>query len=182
MDVQKIYKEYHRSVTLRKDQNLEVAKIQKESAERLTRVHELQASIEALAKQLEDPSLSDSKKQSLYTERNVKLQDAIALDRERQEYLKRRQLSFNEKAAAQARAILEEIRLLVVEKAKTDDVDYVFDKSAGDALQGPFFIHTPDAADITGELLEQLNRGAPAATKESNASPEPAAPLEPDQR
>ena len=61
---------------------------------------------------------------------------------------------------------LEEIRKLVEDRAKSDDYDYVFDKSGLSTSQVPFLLYTKDATDITAGLLDQLNKDAPAATPE----------------
>ena len=58
------------------------------------------------------------------------------------------------------RGILEEIRKLVEDQAKSDDYDYVFDKSGLSTSQVPFLLYTKDATDITPGLLEELNKDA----------------------
>jgi Skp family chaperone for outer membrane proteins len=67
------------------------------------------------------------------------------------------------------KGILEEIRKLVEEQAKTDNYDYVFDKSGLSTSQVPFLLYTKDATDITAGLLKDLNKDAPA---ESLPSPD----------
>jgi outer membrane protein len=92
----------------------------------------------------------------------MKTQEGVALDRERREFLQRRNTALNEKMVQKMRGILEEIRKLVEDRAKSDDYDYVFDKSGLSTSQVPFLLYTKDATDITGGLLEQLNKDAPA--------------------
>jgi hypothetical protein len=71
------------------------------------------------------------------------------------------------------KGILDEIRKLVEEKAKTEDYDYVFDKSGLSTSQVPFFLYTKDATDITAVLLKDLNKDAPAESAPSEeAAPE----------
>ncbi len=174
VDMQQVFTEFHRTISLQTEQNLEVAKVQKESEERLVRIRGLQAEIEDLTKQLADPTISDSRKQQLAASRESKAQDGIAHERERREFLQRRRIVLQERAAQGGRAALEEIRLQVVERAKADGVDYVFDKSASSALQTPFFIHTPDASDLTDQILARLNRDAPSPednTRNPNSAP-----------
>ena len=60
------------------------------------------------------------------------------------------------------RGILEEIQKLVEDRAKSDDYDYVFDKSGMSTSQVPFLLYTKDATDITAGLLVLLNKDAPA--------------------
>ena len=51
---------------------------------------------------------------------------------------------------------------------EAEGLDYVFDKSAAGAFQMSFFIHTPDAADMTREIIAYLNRDAPAQEEAGN--------------
>lgn len=72
------------------------------------------------------------------------------------------------------KGILEEIRKLVEEQAKTDNYDYVFDKSGLSTSQVPFLLYTKDATDVTAGLLKDLNKDAPpesATSEEENAVP-----------
>ena len=172
VDMQQLFKEYYRTNEAQKDINVENAKIQKESNERLGRIRELDTELQNMRKQLEDPSLNEAKKQSIYNEWNVKQQEGIALERERREYLQRRSSLLNEKMVARMKGILEEIRKLVEEKAKAEDFDYVFDKSGLSTSQVPFFLYTKDATDITAVLLKDLNKDAPAESTPSDPAPE----------
>ena len=72
------------------------------------------------------------------------------------------------------KGILEEIRKLVEEQAKTDNYDYVFDKSGLSTSQVPFLLYTKDATDITAGLLKDLNKDGPAESAPvEEAAPEP---------
>lgn len=162
VDMQLLFKDYHRTNTAQQDVNVERAKIQKENNERLTGIRELEEELQGMRKQLEDPSISDKKKQELFQEFQKKTQEGVALDRERREYLQRRNTALNEKMVQRMRGILEEIRKLVEDAAKTEDFDYVFDKSGMSTSQVPFLLYTKDATDMTADLLAELNKDAPA--------------------
>lgn len=163
VDMQTLFKEYHRTNAAQKEINVERAKIQQNNNERLETIRELEENLQGLRKQLDDPSISDKRKQDLFKEFQTKTQEGVALDRERREFLQRRQTALNEKMAQKMRGILEEIRKLVEDRAKAADYDYVFDKSGQSTSQVPFLLYTKDATDITAELLEELNKDAPAA-------------------
>jgi outer membrane protein len=171
VDMQQLFKEYHRTNEAQKEINVERAKIQKDNNERLDRIRQLDTELQTMRKQFEDPSIADSKKQTVFNEWNVKQQEGIALDRERREFLQRRNQGLNEKMVQRMKGILEEIRKLVEEKAKAEDFDYVFDKSGLSTSQVPFFLYTKDATDITAVLLKELNKDAPAESKPSEEAP-----------
>jgi outer membrane protein len=161
VDMQELFKQYHRTNEAQKQINVERARIQKDNNERLARIRELEENLAKLRKQLEDPSLADSKKQTLFKDWQMQQQEGIALDRERREFLQRRNQALNEKMVQRMKGILEEIRKLVEEQAKLDNYDYVFDKSGLSTSQVPLLLYTKDATDITATLLKNLNKDAP---------------------
>ena len=161
--MQTLFKQYHRTTAAQKEVNVERAKIQQNNNERLETIRALEDELQGLRKQLDDPSLSDKRKQELFKGFQMKTQEGVALDRERREFLQRRNTALNEKMVQQMRGILEEIKKLVEDRAKADDYDYVFDKSGMSTSQVPFLLYTKDATDITGGLLGVLNKDAPAA-------------------
>ena len=165
VDMQELFKNYFRTAEAQKQINVERARIQKDNNERLARIRELEESLGDLRKQLEDPSINESKKQSLFKDWQMQQQEGIALDRERREFLQRRNQALNEKMVQRMKGILEEIRKLVEEQAKVDNYDYVLDKSGLSTSQVPFLLYTKDAADITASLLDDLNKDAPADFK-----------------
>ena len=182
VDMQQLFKEYYRTAEAQKQINVERAKIQKDNNERLGRIRELENDLQSLKKQLEDPAISDSKKQALFKDWQTKQQEGIALDRERREFLQRRNQALNEKMVQRMKGILEEIRKLVEELAKAEDYDYVFDKSGLSTSQVPVLLYTKDATDITPSLLKDLNKNAPPESKstEPDASAEPAGTAKPE--
>jgi outer membrane protein len=176
VDMQELFKQYYRTNEAQKQINVERARIQKDNNERLTRIRELEESLSNKRKQLEDPSINDSKKQTLFKEWQMEQQEGIALDRERREFLQRRNQALNEKMVQRMKGILEEIRKLVEEQAKADNYDYVFDKSGLSTSQVPFLLYTKDATDITAGLLKDLNKDAPAGSLPAEGEPKPEIP------
>lgn len=176
VDMQELFKQYYRTNEAQNQINVERARIQKDNNERLAKIRELEENLIKLKKQLEDPSLNDSKKQALYKDFQNDQQTGTALDRERREFLQRRNQALNEKMVQRMKGILEEIRKLVEEKAKVDNYDYVFDKSGLSTSQVPFLLYTKDATDITAGLLKDLNKDAPAESLLSPNDPKPEIP------
>jgi outer membrane protein len=176
VDMQELFKQYYRTNEAQKQINVERARIQKDNNERLARIRELETSLTSIRKQLEDPAINDSKKQTLVKDGQTQQQEAVALDRERREFLQRRNQALNEKMVQRMKGILEEIRKLVEEKAKLDNYDYVFDKSGLSTSQVPFLLYTKDATDITDGLLKTLNKDAPADSLPVEGDPKPEIP------
>jgi outer membrane protein len=176
VDMQELFKQYYRTNEAQKQINVERARIQKDNNERLARIRDLEENLGNLRKQLEDPSIADTKKQTLFKEWQMQQQEGIALDRERREFLQRRNQALNEKMVQRMKGILEEIRKLVEEQAKVENFDYVFDKSGLSTSQVPFLLYTKDATDITAGLLKDLNKDAPAESLPAEGEPKPEIP------
>ena len=176
VDMQELFKQYYRTNEAQKQINVERARIQKDNNERLARIRDLEDTLASLRKQYEDPAVNDSKKQSLFKEWQTQQQEGIALDRERREFLQRRNQALNEKMVQRMKGILEEIRKLVEEQAKVDNFDYVFDKSGLSTSQVPFLLYTKDATDITAVLLKGLNKDAPPDSLPAAGDPAPEIP------
>jgi outer membrane protein len=176
VDMQRIFKEYDRTGEVQTEINVERARIQKENSDRLARVREILQQVEELRGKLDDPSIAESRRHRDLNEWNSKQQEGIALDRERREFLQRRNQSLNENMVQRMKGILDEIRKLVEEKAKTGDYDCIVDKSGLSVSQVPFFLHTPAAGDLTAILLQELNAGA-EAPRETDAGRGAAQPV-----
>lgn len=164
VDMQILFKEYHRTNDEQQKFSEEFARIQKENNERLTGIRQLEEQLQALKKQIEDPTLADGVKREKSRDFQMKLDEAKAMDRERREFLGRRTRALELKKQASMQGILEEIRKLIVDHAKAEDFDYVLDKSGVSANQVPFLLYTKDATDVTVALLKKLNADAPKSS------------------
>ena len=161
VDMQKLFKEYHRTTEEQQKFSEEFARIQKENNERLLGLRELEEELQVLKKKVEDPTLGANVKHEKSREFQLKLDEAKAMDRERREFLGRRTRALELKKQASMQGILEEIRKRIVDHSKKEDFDFVIDKSGLSANQVPFLLYTKDAADITATLLADLNEDAP---------------------
>jgi outer membrane protein len=100
----------------------------------------------------------------------MRQQEALALNREREEFLHRRTRAMNEKMMQRMREILEEIRKMVEEQGRTDDYDFVFDRTGLSTSQVPLLVYSKDAVDLTGKLLDRMNRARPSDGGEANGA------------
>lgn len=183
VDMQELFKQYYKTTEAQKQIDVERARIQKENNERLARIRDIETELSKLSKQLEDTTVNESKRQSLIKSWQETQQDGIAFDRERREFLSRRNTQLNENMMRRMKGILEEIRKLVEEHSKAENFDYVFDKSGMSTSQVPFLLYAKDPIDVTATLLKNLNKDAPAeslptpgATKPEIPAPAPAVP------
>jgi len=159
VDMERLFNEFHRTNEVQKEINIERARIQKDNNVRLSDIRSIDDEMQSIRKQLES-DIGAKKKQDLNSKAKELQQDGIHKERERTEFLERRQKALNQKMRKQMRAILVEIQQSVSEKAKADNYDYVFDKSATTSTQLPFVLHAKEMTDLTEELLNEINAAA----------------------
>ena len=174
VDMQKLFKDYHRTLEEQQKFSEEFARIQKENNERLGDIRAIEEELQVLKKKIEDPTLNQTVKAEKSKEFQLKLDEAKARDRERRDFLARRTRALELKKQASMQGILEEIRKRIVDHSKKEDFDFVLDKSGLSANQVPFLLYTKDATDITTAMLAELNKDAPVAPKPD--APKPDAP------
>lgn len=162
IDMNALFKEYHKTETAQKEINIERARVQKENEERLEKIRELQTIVNDLRSKIEDPTLNDQKKAELAKEFEENRQQGVALDRERREFLQRRNAALMEKTRQDMKVLLDEINEIVEVTSKADNYDYVFNKTVTGANSVPFLLYSKDAVDITEQLAAKLAETAPS--------------------
>jgi len=170
VDMRALFEQYHRTEEARKQHSLEQARVSRDNNERLARIRELEAELGRTRNQIEDPAVNESRKQDLFKEWQMRQQEALALNREREEFLQRRTRALNEKMMQRMREILEEIRKVVEEQARVDDFDFVFDRSGLSTSQVPLLVYSKDAVDLTGKLLDRVSRDRTNDVGEANGA------------
>jgi outer membrane protein len=168
VDMQELFKQYHLTNAAQEQINVERAKINQLNEDRLVRIREIEASLESYKKQVEDPSVNESKKQSIAKDFKLLQQEGMQLDKERQGFIQRRTEALNQNMIERMKSILEDIRKLVEERSKADNYDLVIDKSGTSNSQIPVILYSKDSMDITASLLKVLNKDAPATEKKAD--------------
>ena len=166
VDMERLFNEYHKTTSVQRDINIERARIQKDNNLRLKDIRDIDDSLQKIREQLKDEELGEKKRQDLRQDASDLSQDGIHKERERSEFLERRNRTLSEKMTKQMRAILVTIQRAVSERAKAGNYDYIFDQS-GNSNQGiPFVLHARDTTDLTDSLLEEINQDAPEDPKD----------------
>jgi hypothetical protein len=101
------------------------------------------------------------------------------MEREINEFSQTRDRQLQEQLMRMREGIVKEITDVVLEKVKTNNMDFVFDKS-GVSLNGvPIVLYAPANVDFTNDIVTVLNRpgrSTPASapsTQKTAASPSP---------
>ena len=164
VNMEKLFNDFYRTSEVQKAINIERARIQKDNNLRLADIRKIDDKMQEIRKKLKS-DIGAKQKQDLGQEAKELQQDGIHKERERTEFLERRNRALNEKMRKQMRSILLEIQDVVSEKAKTGNYDYILDKS-GNTNQGiPFVLHAKESVDLTEGILNEINAEAKEASK-----------------
>jgi outer membrane protein len=166
VDMEELFKAYNRTTEAKAKMDEDVARVKKDQEERMKRLQEVSDAAKDLGKQLEDPTIADTKKRELFSARQVKVQEAQGLQTELEEFLQRKSRAFQEQNNIIMKGILEEIRAKVQKHAEAEGYDYVVDKTGKSTSMVPILLYTKDATDITDVLLTTINEGVPAPAGE----------------
>lgn len=164
VNMEKLFNDFYRTSEVQKAINIERARIQKDNNLRLADIRKIDDKMQEIRKKLKS-DIGAKQKQDLGQEAKELQQDGIHKERERTEFLERRNRALNEKMRKQMRSILLEIQDVVSEKAKTGNYDYILDKS-GNTNQGiPFVLHAKESVDLTEGILNEINAEAKEASE-----------------
>lgn len=156
------------------EKRVEVEAIREEDFGRQERIKALKAELENMINEINDPSLSAARRQTVSQAAKSKEADLQALIRERDVFLETSDKNLNQKM----NALQDEINNLVAEAvrgyAETQEVDFVFDEAGRSLQQVPFLIYVRNRIDLTDAVLEILNKDAPKATETKKVKETPA--------
>jgi outer membrane protein len=172
VDMQALTQEYNKTKTTRAKMEKDIARVRVDGEERMKQLQELAKTVEALKKQIDDPSIAEAKRRDLMNTRQLKGQELQTLQAELEDFMKRKDRAVKEQILVDLKVILEEIRSKVRTHAESEGYDYVLDKAGVSTSQVPILLYTKDATDITEVLLKTINEGVPAP--EEAAEPEKA--------
>jgi len=163
VDIQELFREYHKSIEAEKQINIERARIQKENNDMRQRIRLLDTTLREINRTMRSgEELTERKRKSLMREAGLLFQEREGLDRQRKQVVQSQHQELNRRMIGRMKAILKEIREIVVEKAERGGYDYVFDSAGLNTSQVPFVLYAKDATDITPMILKELNKDAPA--------------------
>lgn len=161
VNIQELFKEYHKTAEAQRKINDQRAQIQAENNDLVGRLRALDESLRKLTARLQVPDLSDRERSGLVRERGLRFEERRLLDRQRRESLLAKHGDLNHKMVIRMQTILEEIRSLVAEKAEAAGFDLVFDLDGLNSNQVPVVLHIKEATDITPIIMKELKKDAP---------------------
>lgn len=157
VSMETLFNDYEQTNEIQREINIERARIQRDNNERLANIREIDSQLQKIREQLSGDALGEKQRKQLFDESRELSQDGKSKERERSEFLDRRNRALSDKMGKQMRGILVKIQRLVSERAKEGNYDFIFD-SSGKSSQGiPFVLHARETTDLTDSLLAELN-------------------------
>ena len=161
VDMQALTQEYNKTKTTRAKMEKDIARVKADGEQRMKQLQELAKVVEDLKKQIDDPSIAETKRRDLMNTRQLKGQELQTLQGELEDFVKRKDRAVKEQIMVKMKTILGEIREKVQKHAEGEGYDYVLDKAGISTSQVPILLYTKDATDITEVLLKTINEGVP---------------------
>jgi outer membrane protein len=183
VDMNRAFKEYTKTKDAETKINEAKNAAKKEYDDRADAYKKALDEINNLNKQLDSSALSADAKTKLAKDRDDKIANIKNMEREINEFRQTRERQLQEQALRMREGIVKEITDVVMDKVKTNNLDFVFDKS-GMSLNGvPLLMYAKENVDFTADVIAVLNKPgripatatgtdkAPASTPTSPAKP-----------
>ncbi len=176
VDMEKIFKLYYKTKDAEVRINEARTSAKKELDDRVESYKETMDTIKQLNDELQNPGLSDSKREEITKTREEKINEFKNLDREIQDFRAQREKDLQDEAIRMRNDIVTDIMNIINAKITSENYDYVFDKS-GPSLDGvPVVIFARGAVDFSDEIIKALNSKKPKDSgSTSSATPAPTA-------
>ena len=175
VDVQKLFADYYKTHEAQAEVDKAAQTVQETNNTRAETIKKMEADFNDMVKRLQDPMLNEKDKKELEQKAQIKRQEVIALEQERQ--LK----SLQEQMKVRSAKIMGEITKITEGIATKGNYDLVLDKSAQALRSNQVFVYTKPGMDITPTVMKELNKDAPEGFDPSKkkAPAVPAAPAAP---
>lgn len=182
VDMTKIFNEYYKTKDAEVHINDARTEAKKALDDQMETYKETMDEIKRLNEELQDPGLSDSKRNDITKTREEKINEFKNLDQSIQEFRAQKEKELQTEALRRRDEIVADIMKLINAKIKSDNYDYVFDKS-GMSLNGvPVLIFARESVDFSDEIIKSLNANRPKDTSTpapASATPKPSDNLKP---
>lgn len=161
VNMQRLVADYYKTKALNETFAKYGEEIKVEADERLKAIKASDDESKKFLEDAKDNNLSSEDKSNLFRQANAKQREARSLYEERNSWVKRKQAALNDQAKIEFGKIRQEVLEIVKETGDKEGYDYIFDRSGGSGAGVAILVYTKDATDLTGLLLELINKDAP---------------------
>ena len=173
VDMSKAFSEFQKTQEAADKFKGNVEKAQKEMNDRWAVYKGLMDTMQKLKKEISDPISSPDVRNKKAGEFEEKAREARALEQEITEAQNRRTNQLKQEDVEIRRDLYAEIVAVVRDHAKAQGFAFVFDKTGASLSTVPVLLYYKDAADITDQVIVELNKkrdAAPAADAPAGAA------------
>ena len=171
VDMVKAFSEFYKTKDASTKMKANKDKAMSEMNERYTAYKTLLAETQKIAKEAQDPILTQDARASAGAKAQEKAKDVRSLEQEINEFQQRRTMQLRQEEMELQKGIYEEIVAVVKDKSKASGYDLVFDKSGVSMSTVPVLLYFKDAVDFTDEVIVDLNKNAPPAGAKKEEAP-----------
>lgn len=170
VDMNRILKEYRKTREAEAKLNAAKDAAKKEFDERADAYKKGLEEINALNAQLESPALTAEAKALKNKQRDEKIAKLKDIEREINEFRQTREQQLQQQAGHLQEDLIKEITSVVLEQAKTKNLDLVFDTSGASLNRFLPILFSKERADFTADVIAALNKAPITAVKPSAPS------------
>jgi len=163
VDMQQLFKEYHRTTQAHKQFNAEYARVQKNIDVRSAVVMKMNKKITAIAKELKKEGISEEDRKVKQSRGRLIAQEIKIAQRSIKVFEEKQRAAVAEKKTLVMAGIMADIKKRVSTFSAENGYDYVFDRSGLSSNQIGFLLYLKEAKDITAIILKKLNESSPQA-------------------
>jgi outer membrane protein len=176
IDMQKVFNGYYKTRDA-EDKLKEAQKAYKDELDtRMDTYKKNMDLINKLNEEMNKPDTSGASKDQKAQERDSKIQETKGLEKEITEFRQTREKQIQEQLKRMRDAIVEDIMKVVNEQVKTQNYDFVFDKSGFSANNiVSVVLYAKDSYDFSESVVSRLNASAPQAASQKPSSGDPSA-------
>jgi len=162
VDGDRLFKDYYKAkeaiATLQTRKEGVVAQLENMMAEGEKEVEALKE----IQERLNNPMLNDEAKAQVEQEAREKYEQIKRMQAEVQNFKVQSDRQMAQQQQTQRDFLFEQIKTVVVDYAKDNDIDLVFDASGAVLIGLPPVVHADERFDVTDDILALLNADAPA--------------------
>ena len=166
VNMQRLVNGYYKTKLTRDSFTQYEERLKEADKKRVEEISKLNEEAKTLRESGDGTSVDAEKRKQIYREASSKSEYANRLQKGRVAWAKQKQAAFNDKVNTELAKHRKEIIAIIKEVAKAEGYDFVFDRSGSSGAGVPILSYSKDATDITGNLLERINRDAPEEKEE----------------
>jgi Skp family chaperone for outer membrane proteins len=158
VDATKLFADY--SVTRQAQEKLKTEREALKDDPRLKVINQTIAELGELRSQIRNEDLPEESREDYYRKFQMKAHELRSLQRDTLQHLEDQKEELNARMVGRTREILAEIQVVIREYAEKNGYDVVIETGGNTSSQVPCLLYIRNGTDITGPVLEVLNKGA----------------------